>query len=144
MRYLLLVIFLVGCASPRVWIISQDDVGGVIGYQNYDPSTDKGIRIKQLLQCVDHRMTSNPIKQGYSAPTMYHAYSNGYGLTTVYPLDGGTYEWAEYHYRCNSRYTGSKPQSFEGCKLNCVYMKNKGELASFMTVEECVTRMCTN
>lgn len=94
-------LFLLSCATPRAWVISQYDGGGAIGYQNYNPASDGGQLISNLLQCIDHKRTWNGIKQGYATPTTYQAYSNGYGSATVVPLDGGAYEWAEYHYQCN-------------------------------------------
>ncbi|MCM2353975.1 MAG: hypothetical protein NDI63_10210 [Pseudobdellovibrio sp.] len=140
--------FLSGCATARVWVISQDEGGGVIGYQNYNSASDNGIKIKQLLQCLDHKMTYNPIRQGYSAPTAYQAYNNGYGFTTIYPLDGGSYEWGEYHYRCLSKISSSvqsitpESPSLNECKKTCEGMKSRRELAYWLTISDCVKKIC--
>jgi len=136
-----------GCATPRAWVISQYKGGGIIGYQNYNPANDNGIKIKKLLQCQDHRMTSNPLKTGYIPPSAYQAYNNGYGMTTVYPLDGGYYEWREYHYTCNdSRLYKSESQnneiSADDCKKSCEDMKVNGELVYWMSITECIRRLC--
>lgn len=150
MKWACIVIFLASCASPRVWIISEEIDGGIIGYQNYNPAKDNGLRIKSLLQCKDHRLTANPIKQGYSQPTGYSVINNGYGYGSVVPWDGGAYEWGEYHYRCNSKPlqlsdsqrsipTSSDP---DFCIKNCEIDVRQGNFANGMTQIECVARFC--
>ena len=132
--------FFYGCASPRVWVMSQFDGGGVIGYQNYAPSSDNGRRIFKLLQCADHKMTYNTVKQGYSAPTTYQAYNYGYGMTSVVPLDGGAYEWGEYHYTCNKRDLNANSTNSEYCEESCKLDKNKRLMT--ISIEECIHRFC--
>ncbi len=142
------------CVSPRLWIVSRTDNDGIIGYQNYNPKSDGGKRISELVHCKNHTMTSNPIKQGYAHPTVYQSYNSGYGMTTIYPVDGGSYEWAEYHYRCNSKFSENTNEIFissrasmnsklteNEAKMICEEMYNKGELVVGMTIKDCESRL---
>ncbi|MFN3698184.1 MAG: hypothetical protein ACK4VO_12165 [Pseudobdellovibrio sp.] len=131
----------VGCASPRVWVISQDSSGGVIGYQNYDPQSDGGHRIKKLLQCQNHKLISNPLKTGYSAPTIYQAYNSGYGLTTVYPIDGGSYEWREYYYQClSNNYSHETTLTEDACVDRCKQLIVTRIIPYWISISQCVER----
>lgn len=137
-----LLLSLSSCATPRIWIISQQQDSGVIGYQNYDPKTDKGGKISRLVHCIDHNLIANPIKHGYSQPSTYQAYNNGYGMTTIYPLDGGAYQWREYHYTCNKKDRIILPSDTDYCEATCIQDVAKGMYRPNVTAEMCINKFC--
>lgn len=143
MKYLTLFLALnfLGCATARTWVISEYKDGGVIGYENYNPSQDGGAKILKKIKCLDHKMTSNPIMRGYAQPSAYQAYSSG----LIIPLDGGQYEWREYHYTCNIKNKTTKSYSSDSssyCSKSCEDMYSRGELINGLTVESCILQSC--
>ena len=98
---ILILMFTCGCASPRLWVVRRDEISGVIAYQNYDPKSDNGARISNLIPCYPFKMIGNPIYGKNVAPTLYgyNSYGNGSG-GYAYALDGGYIETAEFHYEC--------------------------------------------
>lgn len=88
------------CTTPRVWIQSTTETGGVIGYQDYIPSSDNMARIKRLIPCKDFRKTWNGIKSQSTGAATYMYSSNPWGGGMMVPIDQGIVQWAEYHYEC--------------------------------------------
>lgn len=140
--FLCLTLTLLGCATPRVWVLKQDYDAGIIAYENYDPKSDGGKRIRNLIPCDSYRMTANPINRMSNGTSGYY-----YGGGMIVPLDGGYTERAEFHYSCTSstpptssapaeRYSNSK---IFNCEKNCreVYADSP-----FSELNECLQRNC--
>lgn len=89
----ILVLLIQGCASPRAWVQAITPSGGIIGYQNYNPSSDNGARINALISCPSHRMVWSGLKSSATAPAYYM--TNNF----IVPLSENI-QWAEYHYEC--------------------------------------------
>lgn len=98
MRIIAVVIFTLlvqGCASPRAWVQAVTPSGGIIGYQNYNPSSDNGARINALIRCPSHRLVWSGLRSSTTAPAYY--LTNNF----IIPLSENI-EWAEYHYECTA------------------------------------------
>lgn len=92
---LLSFLFLSACASPRVWLSKDDGDTGIVSYENYDPSSDGGKRISNLIPCRNFKMTANPIYRSVGPNQGYSMVGN-----TAVAWGGEVSERAEYHYRC--------------------------------------------
>lgn len=96
---LLLTATITGCASPNVWVQARTPNAGIIGYQNYNPRSDNGKRIEDLIPCQNgHRMTLNTQRSQATGAVGYMKFDD-----MILPTDSGVVNWAEYHYECLER-----------------------------------------
>lgn len=115
MLILVIVIQLIGCASSRVWVLSRNSDSGIIAYENYNPKSDGGKRLKDLIPCENYRITDNPIYRISNGNSGYY-----YGGGIIVPLDGGYTERAELHYVCESPLPTTDTQNYSNSKIfNC-------------------------
>ena len=121
----ILILLFSGC-STRVWVQEKTPSTGIIGYQNYDPRSDGGKKITDLVHCSgSHKMTLNRIRTNTTGAITYMIKDE-----LVIPLDDGITKWAEYHYECNDyaednneavvSYISSEDRIIEKHKISCL------------------------